>query len=208
MKKKVYFRKEIKKNYGGGAEWKDNMKIIGQQDTVRRFVDGQWLEEEKGIFIPSGTCRIEVWIKTKDYNNNPYPDNEGRAEITISPWGHWMGNDGQEKSDELSIANISYDNQNKGRYWDELTAQFQSITPEIAHTLNMVMNQSTGKYEYKKQNVGSQQRSVDNDNASPSTKSSRVETVRVQQQQVEETSSFKPNAPATNNSDWDDDIPF
>lgn len=206
---KKYFRKVLRKNRGGGADWKDNMKIIPPKDTFRRFVDGKWQAEEKGVCMPAGTCLMEVWVKTQDFDGNPYPDNEGRAEITIAPWGTYIGNDGKTYGDELSIANLSYDGQNKGRYFDNESQQFQLITPEIANQLNMIMNPTTSKYEYKKQNVGSQlNTSVDNDNASPSTQSSRVETVRVQQQRVDETSSFKPDAPATNTTEFDDDIPW
>tara|TARA_R110002110_G_scaffold405754_1_gene625115 strand:- start:43 stop:693 length:651 start_codon:yes stop_codon:yes gene_type:complete len=210
-KVKHYFRKTIRKNKGGGADWKSNMSIIGQVDTIRRKVDGKWLPEEKGVFLPGGTCVIEAWVKTDDFDGNPYPDNEGRLEITIKPWGHWEGKDGKIYGDELSVANLQYDGQNKGRYFDKLTNQFQLITEAIAKTLNMMWNIATNNYEYNKSNVDGQHGSVDNEGASPSIQSGGVETVRVQQPMANENlSSFKPEAPATNHTgtDFDDDIPF
>ncbi len=45
------FRKTIRKNKGGDADWKSNMSIIGQVDTNRRKVDGKWLPGEKGVFL-------------------------------------------------------------------------------------------------------------------------------------------------------------
>jgi len=201
---KKYFRKVLRKNRGGGADWKDNMKIVPPQDTVRRLIDGKWEAEEKGVFIPAGTCLIEVWVKSQDFDGNPYPDNEGRAEVTIAPWGTYKGKDGKTYGDELSIANLSFDGQHKGRYFEKDSQQFQLIDPNIARSLGMKMNTQTNKYEYS-DNV--EEISVDSETETFS-ESDRVETVRVQQQKVVKESSFTPKAPVTNVTEYDDDIPF
>lgn len=103
-----YFDKTIRKNVGGGANWKDNMKIIPKKHCVRiKGDDGQWSKEDQyGLFIPAGTCVINAWIKTHDYEGNAYPDNGGRLQITISPWGSWTKKDGSEGSDEQSLADL------------------------------------------------------------------------------------------------------
>jgi len=103
-----YFDKTIRKNVGGGANWKDNMKIIPKKHCVRiRKANGQWSKEDQyGLFIPSGTCVINAWIKTHDYDGNAYPDNGGRLQITITPWGSWTRKDGTEGSDEQSLADL------------------------------------------------------------------------------------------------------
>tara|TARA_B100000902_G_scaffold120125_1_gene120487 strand:+ start:1570 stop:2100 length:531 start_codon:yes stop_codon:yes gene_type:complete len=102
---KNYFSKTIRKNQGGGANWKDNMKIIPKKHCVRiKGDDGQWsTEDQYGVFLPSGTCVIHGWIKTHDFDNNPYPDNGGRLEIAIKPWGTWTNKDGSEGSDLQSV---------------------------------------------------------------------------------------------------------
>tara|TARA_R110000803_G_scaffold36896_6_gene79358 strand:- start:1522 stop:2166 length:645 start_codon:yes stop_codon:yes gene_type:complete len=205
-KEKHFFRKTIRKNKGGYADWKSNMSIIGQVDTIRRKVDGKWLPEEKGVFLPAGTCVIEGCVKTHDFDGNPYPDNEGRLEITIKPWGHWKGKDGKIYGDELSVSNLQYDGQNKGRYFDKITNQFQLITEAIAKTLNMMWNIATNNYEYNSQGVKAV--SVDSENVDAPLESSGVETVRTQQPFEKDESFLSKSAPATITTDFDDDIPF
>ena len=200
---KTYFRKEIRTNKGGGADWKDNMKIVAGKDTIRRKVDGEWLPEEKGIFIPAGTCLIQIWVKHADFDGNPYPDGEGRAEISVSPWGTYQGKDGKTYGDELSVANLSYDGQNKGRYFDEASEQFQLLTPEIAGSKNMFMNQETGRYEYGDGSIAVG--SVDNGSASVPSSSDRVEPVRSQQPLNNEMSSLSQSAPVTPSTTTDFD---
>tara|TARA_R110002167_G_scaffold366304_1_gene594602 strand:- start:409 stop:1056 length:648 start_codon:yes stop_codon:yes gene_type:complete len=206
QKIKRYFKKTIRKNKGGGADWKDNMKIIPPTDTYRRLVDGVWLPAETGVCMPSGTSLTEAWVKTHDFDGNPYPDNEARLEVVISPWQTYQGKDGKTYGDELSIANLTYNGEHKGRYFDEASQQFQLITPEIAHSMNMLMNEQVNRYEYNSQGVKAV--SVDSENVDAPLESSGVETVRTQQPFEKDESFLSKSAPATITTDFDDDIPF
>ena len=136
MKNKFWFNKTIKSNIGGGAEWKDNMKIIDRRDCVRiKDENGEWSKEDQyGVFIPGGTCVINAWIKTmNDFSNppEPWPDGKGRLQITIAPWGEWTNSDGTKGSDEKSIANMKgKDGIKYGFRFNKETHNFEKIEGE------------------------------------------------------------------------------